>query len=281
MKNGLIIYNNYWSSNSLDYCVNSIINSSSNYNIDIMPMSGRDLSLNIDSLQNVDFIIMRDKFPNIAKAAEFKGIRVFNSSEAIRICDDKALMSITLKANNIPMPNTIISPETYGKELGAEFLSEIMKLIKFPIIVKKIKSSHGIGVFMARNEEELMKFESYKDYLIFEQFIPVPFGKDIRVFVIGGRIAGAIERSGVNGEFRSNIELGGYGKTVKIDNVIEKLAISAASAVGADYSGVDIINAKQPLVLEVNSSPGFQSMDEINNINISDKLLAYIMETIK
>lgn len=282
MIKGLIVYNDYWTSLNVDYCINRLKLSCIKHGIDVSLISGRELTLNIGETVNnkPDFVLLRDKFPNIGLMLENNNIPVFNNSECIRICDDKAEMSAVLSGNNIRRPYTIISPQTYNKGLDKDYLIAVSEILLYPLIVKKIRSSHGIGVSMARNLEELMRFTDYREQLVFEQFIPTPFGQDIRVFVVGDRIIGAIRREGAKGEFRSNIELGGTGSTVQIDDTLKALALSAIKAVGADYGGVDIINSDSPVVLEVNASPGFRCMDTINNIDTASHIIEYILERI-
>lgn len=279
----IIIDNEYYKGLSSSYCIDRLFLACINMGIDTRIISGSNLTLNIDSVVELkpDFVIMRDKFPNIAKALEGRRIKVFNSADTLRICDDKAEMIVTLESNNLPTPNYIISPETYGNSIGIEFLAQAADILGYPMIVKKNRSSYGIGVSMVRNYNELLNYSEIKEPLVLEKFIPLPFGQDIRVFVIGNEVAGAIVRQGAEGEFRSNIELGGSGASTIINDNIKKLAINAINAVSADYGGVDIINADKPVVLEVNANAGFKCMDEINGIDIATLIINYIMEKIK
>jgi len=278
----VIIYNDYLNINSLDYCVEKLNSACINKSIEPVLISGREAALNIYKILQTepDFVIMRDKFPNLAYILEQFNIKVFNSSDTIRICDDKAEMSAVLESKKILRPLTLLSPQTYGKEIGEAFLDEVAKKLKYPVIIKKIRSSYGIGVYKAESREELLKFADCKEPLVFERFIPVPYGQDIRVFIVGNRVIGAIRRKGKRGEFRSNIELGGSGSSVILSDRIKNLALSAISAVGADYGGVDIIDASDPVVLEVNASAGFKSLDEINGIDTASYIIDYITEKI-
>lgn len=284
MKKGYIIYNDYWTSDNVDYCIDKFISNVNRHKgLEIELLSGRKIALNTTYYieKRPDFVIMRDKSPIIAKAFEFYNIPAFNSSETIRICDDKAIMSQILQQKGIKRPETIISPETYNKPIGLEFINQVADILGFPLVIKKTKSSHGIGVSMARSYKELANYKDCIEPLVFERYVPVPFGQDIRVFIVGEQIIGVMKRKSITGDFRSNIELGGKGYKTAITNDIKLLAQTAAKAVKADYCGVDIINGDEPKVIEVNCNPGFRCMDEINSIDTASYVLDYIMEKIK
>lgn len=283
MSKGLIITNDYLSLQSIDYCTDRLQAAAERKGVGISVFGGSKAAAEFDSIISYmpDFVIMRDKFPVLAKAFEYRGIPVFNSSDTIRICDDKAEMSVTLEGRGVLRPLTLISPQTYGNKIGEDFIRQVADRIQFPVIVKKTRSSYGMGVFKADNYSELKKFANFTESIVFEEYIPYPFGQDIRVFVVGDKITGAMRRKGRKGDFRSNIELGGTAEKVAIDENIKELAFAAIKAVGADYGGVDIIDCAEPVVIEVNASAGFREMDRANNTDTAAYIIDYIMEKIR
>jgi ribosomal protein S6--L-glutamate ligase len=126
-------------------------------------------------------------------------------------------------------------------------------------------------------ESVINSFKTLKANLLVQEFIKEAQGKDIRCFVIGGKVVAAIERKAASGEFRANIHLGGTASTVRITPDERKLAIKAAKIFGLKIAGVDIIRSnKGPLILEVNSSPGLESIETTTGKDIAGLMIASI-----
>ena len=275
----LIVYNDYYFSPAARYCADRLSSACRKKDIEVSAVSGARLILDESLLKGVDFVLMRSKDPSLAKFCENTGIRVFNSSDALRICDDKSEMSVMLGGAGVRRPMTIISPETYGNPPGKDFLISAANILKYPFIIKKAKSSLGKGVYMVSNREELARFYQCKDKMIFEEYIRAD--EDIRVFVIGDRISGCMKRMPPAGEFRTNIEQGAKGSKVAISDEVRALAISAVRVTGADYAGVDIIDTLAPRVLEVNANANFMSLDQVNGADTAKDIIDYIIKVMK
>ena len=107
-------------------------------------------------------------------------------------------------------------------------------------------------------------------------------GKDVRVIVIGGEAVAAMERIAQEGEFRSNIELGGAGKVFDLSKEYKELAERVANVLQLDYCGIDLLEGKDGgIVCEVNSNAFFEGIESVTGINVAKAYAEYIYKTIK
>lgn len=151
---------------------------------------------------------------------------------------------------------------------------------QFPIVVKDCLSSQGEGVFLCKDKEELaiclMKLQG-RDVL-FQEFITESQGRDIRVFVVGTKALACMERTSANPktEFRSNLSLGGTGRSVTISADEEALCVAAVQRLGLDYAGVDLVQSHRGgLILEVNPCPGLEGIEKWSQKNIAKEIVLY------
>ena len=115
--------------------------------------------------------------------------------------------------------------------------------------------------------------------VILQQFIAEGAGRDYRVFVIGGKIAATMMRTAPEGEFRANIHRGGSGKLVRLPKTYATAALRAARVLGLEIAGVDLISSHRgPLVLEVNSSPGFEGIEKATGMNIAGMMMRHAIK---
>ncbi|MFA6377884.1 MAG: RimK family alpha-L-glutamate ligase [Acholeplasmataceae bacterium] len=225
----------------------------------------------------VHFILYWDKDIYLAELLEATGIPVFNTSQAIRVCDDKALTYIKLKSNHIPTPKTLVLPFTFGTNV-LKFYDRIKTLIdekgfKFPFVLKQRFGSFGEQVYLITSEimfKKMLKVIGEKELLI-QEFIEESSGRDFRVNVVGREAVSIVMR--VNqGNFRSNVHQGGVMSSVPHpDKRMLKLAVKAAKAVNADFAGVDILvnAAGEPVVIEVNSNARTIAVEEASKVYVS------------
>jgi len=103
-------------------------------------------------------------------------------------------------------------------------------------------------------------------------------GRDVRVFVIGGAVLGAIERRAADGEWRTNVSRRGSARHFELPPEWSALAISAAAAVGADYAGVDLLPARdgRVFVLEVNGIPGWQGLQQATGLDVAGAIVDHL-----
>ena len=126
-------------------------------------------------------------------------------------------------------------------------------------------------------ESVINAFKSLRANILVQEFIKEARGKDIRCFVIDGKVVGSVQREAAAGEFRANLHLGGSASSVKITAEERKIAIAAAKVMGLQVAGVDIIRSKSgPKVLEINSSPGLEGIESITEKDIAGLMIESI-----
>lgn len=231
-----------------------------------------------------DFIIFWDKDIYLAQRLETLGIPLFNSANAIQLCDNKILTTLALN-NKIAIPKTIIVPKTF-EGVGYNkftFLEEAIKILGLPIIIKEAYGSFGQQVYIANNLEEAKKiFENikFKDCLI-QEFISSSYGKDVRVNVVGGEVVASMLRFNDN-DFRSNISNGGSMKAFTPSNSQKEIALKACKILGLTFAGVDVLfgDNDKPYICEVNSNPHFKTTFDCTGVDMSEKILVNIRNSI-
>ena len=150
-----------------------------------------------------------------------------------------------------------------------------------PLIIKLAESSQGRGVILAETkkaaETVISAFRGLKANFLVQEFIEESKGEDLRCLVLGGKVIGAIKRLNKGGgDFRSNIHQGGIAEKTQLSRKERSIAVRATKALGLSFAGVDILRSKRgPLVLEVNSSPGIQSLEKTLERNISQEIIAF------
>ncbi len=236
-------------------------------------------------LSGVDFCLFLDKDRYTSDAIESLGIRVFNPSKSIVLCDDKMLTYLSLVNGGIKMPKTIPSPLCYtDSEISLEELSEVERVLSYPIVVKLSYSSMGKGVFLAKDRFELHALcnKYKKDAKIFQEFIKSSEGKDVRMIVIGGKFLCGYERNSGGKDFRSNVALGGSGKKINPSKKFIEMAENTAKILNLDYMGCDLMYGEnnEPILCEVNSNAFFEMAEEITGINVAKAYAEHILKII-
>lgn len=237
-------------------------------------------------IKDVDFIVFWDKDKFLSKALTKLNIRLFNSHEAIRVCDDKGETCLALSNNGILMPKTFFAPLCYRKEcdIDQSFAEHLIKELKFPIIVKETYGSMGIGVHKVENKAELLNVMEQLKLTphVYQEYLDEKVGVDVRVIVIGKKAVASMERRNAE-DFRSNIGQGGQGIKIELTEKFRKTAEKCASILGLDYCGVDLLYGKdgEPYVCEVNSNAFFEGIEKATNINVAKLYAEYIVSQIK
>lgn len=231
-----------------------------------------------------DFCVFLDKDEHVSYLLTAAGVPLFNSSESIRISDDKMLTHIALAKEELPQPKTISAPLFFAGEDTGIAEKRAISEIGFPMVVKKCYGAFGKQVWLAHNEKELMDIcQGIKgEKHIFQKYIECG-ASDYRLIVIGGKVVAAMKRSATkDGEFRSNIELGGKGEKIEPNKELKALAEAAAKAIGLDFCGVDVIqdeNGKY-YITEVNSNAHFAGIEAVTGVNVAKLYAVYILEKI-
>lgn len=220
------------------------------------------------------FCVYLDKDKYVSEALERTGMRLFNSHEAVRVCDDKMETYLRLAGKGVPLVKTLAGllcfmPEAPVKE---ETARRIESELGYPVIVKESYGSLGKNVYMARDRAELVNvMESVKCCPhLFQQAVQTSFGRDVRVIVVGGKVFAAMLRRSEK-DFRSNIELGGRGEPFALTSEMREVCERAASALGLDYCGIDLLfgEEEKPLICEVNSNAFFGGIERATGKNVA------------
>lgn len=161
-------------------------------------------------------------------------------------------------------------------------IASISDEFKFPVVVKLSGGSKGRGVQLARNEDELVKMVKQSletsQAAVIREFIPND--GDIRVFTVGYKVIGAMKRIPKEGEFRSNISIGGRGEKFEIEKYpeIKEIAVKMSKLMATEIAGVDIMLHKEtnkPYVLEVNPGPQFTGLEKFTSVNAALEIVKY------
>ena len=226
-----------------------------------------------------DFVVFWDKDVNLARNLEICDIVVFNTSECIRLCDDKALTHMMLKDWDVPSIKTVSSPMSFGRPIG-DWVEGLAETIGFPMVVKDCFGSFGQQVRLIKNMNDLRKEAESGVPRIFQEYIECN-GEDVRIEVVGGNVIAAVKRKAPEGDFRSNASNGGVMIPYEPTDEEKSLAIEASYAVQADFAGIDIINTNDgPVVCEVNSNAHIMNLKNATGIDASVPILEHIIRTL-
>lgn len=215
----------------------------------------------------------------VVRQFEMMGIPTAVESQALVRSRDKLRSLQILARSDVGMPKTVFT--NYSKE--------VKKIIDSvggaPLIVKLLEGTQGYGVVLAPTkkaaESIIEAFHSMKARVIVQEFIQEAKGADIRAFVIGNKVVGAMKRQGKEGEFRSNLHQGGTGELIKLSKRERQVALTAAKVMGLSIAGVDMLQSERgPLVLEVNSSPGLEGIEKTTNKDIASEVITYVIKLV-
>lgn len=212
---------------------------------------------------------------SIIRQFESMGTYTLNSSSAITQSRDKlfALQLLLKSGLDIPVTGFANSPSD---------TNDLIDMVNgAPLIVKLLEGAQGKGVVLAETrkaaESVINAFKSLQANLLVQEFVKEADGKDLRLFVIDGKIVASIERVAAPGEFRANIHRGGSANLAKVTPDERKLAQKAAKALDLNVAGVDIIrSARGPLLLEVNSSPGLEGIEAATGKDVASLMITAI-----
>jgi len=237
-------------------------------------------------LNKFDAIIPRIRpsitFYGCALTRQFEALNVFclNSSTAITQSRDKLFSLQLLLQSGIDIPTT-------GFANSPLDTNDLIKMVGGPpLIVKLLEGTQGKGVVLAETkkaaESVINAFKSLNANILVQEFIKEANGKDLRLFVVDGKVVATIQREAMPGEFRANIHLGGTASVIKPTSEEKKIAIRAAKAMDLRVAGVDIIrSSKGPLLLEVNSSPGLEGIEGATNKDVAGEMIIAIEKNFK
>ena len=221
----------------------------------------------------------KDSSLDLISELERLGVCCVNSRTSISIASDKYRSYIRLKNYGLNQPKTVLVPNENSVEKSFENLDT-----KFPIILKTLRGSKGVGVLFVESERALnsvvqliFKTDPMADLLI-QEYIKTDF--DVRVLILEGKIVATMQRDVLEGDFRSNYSQGAKVKKYNLSELETEQSLLAAKSVGGILSAVDFIPSsdpknKPPYMLEVNSSPGTEGIEEASGKNIVKEILEH------
>jgi ribosomal protein S6--L-glutamate ligase len=221
----------------------------------------------------------KDSSLDLISELEKLGVCCVNSRTSISIAADKYRSYIRLKDYGLTQPKTVLIANEASIEKSFENLDT-----KFPIILKTLRGSKGVGVLFVESERALtsivqliFKTDSQAD-LIIQEYIKTEF--DVRVMILSGKVVATMQRGVLEGDFRSNYSQGAKVKKYNLTKLEIEQSLLAAKAVGGILSAVDFIPSSNPdkippYMLEVNSSPGTEGIEEASGKNIVKEILEH------
>lgn len=219
---------------------------------------------------------------SIVRQFEMQGVYTMTSSIAIVRSRDKLRSMQLLARAGVGIPKTIVSRG------AADVDNLIDNLGGAPVIIKLARGTHGNGVVLAETKKAaksvLQAFyvmDQDGTNILLQEFVKESAGMDIRAFVVGGKVIASMKRQSLDDDFRSNLHQGGAGEVIKLTEEERKTAIKAARSMGLNLAGVDLMRSERgPLVLEVNSSPGF-GIEEVTGRDVATPIIEYIERNAK
>jgi len=216
----------------------------------------------------------------IIRHLERLGVILINGSNSIDTVKDKLYTQQVLGQSSLPVPKTLLVKHP----IDIDFVE---KNIGYPAIIKTLSGSFGAGVFLCENRKQLQQLLKMAEItkpsynIIIQEFIKDSYGKDLRVLVVNGKVAGCMMRQAVDDDFRANITRGGEGIPYQIDEDIQWLGGESSRLLNLDIAGVDLLFDNGGYrICEVNSSPGFEGMDKFCKTNIAEKIVTYVKHKI-
>jgi len=198
---------------------------------------------------------------------------VLNCSDAISLSRDKVRSLGILSQHRLTVPRTVGMRAMVGLDEALEIVGGC------PVVVKLQHGTQGVGTMIAETRKSLVSLaetlQAMGHQIILQEYVRAARGRDIRAFVIDGKVAAAMRRQAPRGEFRSNIHRGARGQTVELPRRYKNAAVKAAKLMGLDITGVDMLEGDDgPVVLELNSSPGLEGIEQVSEVDVAAKIIA-------
>ena len=224
----------------------------------------------------------KDSWMDFISILEKANVCLINSRQCISICVDKYRSALKLGDYGLTQPKSILvnNPDTILDQIEESG-------IKFPLIMKTLRGSKGVGVLFIDSERgldsivQLINKQDEDADLLVQEYIKTDY--DVRVLVLGGKVLAAMKRPVIEGDFRSNVSQGSEPKKIKLTELEIEESLKAAKAVNGLWTAVDFIPSKNrekepPFMLEVNSSPGTEGIEEATGLNIAKAVIDHFQD---
>ena len=227
-------------------------------------------------------VTRKDSWMDIISSLEKHSVCVVNSRETISVCADKYRTSLRLADYGVKQPVTHLINDPENSEQAFENLNT-----QYPIILKTLRGSKGVGVLFVESSKaldsivQLIHKQDEDADLLLQEYIKTDY--DARVLVLGGKVLSTMKRPVIEGDFRSNVSQGSKPEKLELTELEIEESLKAAKAVNGLWTAVDFIPSKNrtkepPFIIEVNSSPGTEGMEEATGRNISKEILEFFAD---
>ncbi|MCP4478089.1 MAG: RimK family alpha-L-glutamate ligase [Planctomycetaceae bacterium] len=224
--------------------------------------------------------------PRIGASITYFGTAVLRQFEQMDIFCTNTAAGVTnsrdkLRCLQILSRHQIGIPETTFVRDKKDVLPAIERVGGAPVIIKLIEGTQGIGVLLAETQQSaegiIELLQSQKQSVLIQKFVSESKGRDIRAFVVGDQVIGAMRRVAQGQEFRSNVHRGAKTERVILDENYCETAVRATQILGLRVAGVDMLEgADGPQILEINSSPGLEGIENCLQLDIAGAIIDYI-----
>ena len=224
-------------------------------------------------------ITRKDSWMDFVSILERANATLVNPRTTINICADKYRTSLRLADYGLTQPKTKLINDPEQSNLQVQEAD-----IKFPLIMKTLRGSKGVGVLFVDSEKgldsivQLIHKQDEDADLLIQEYIKTEY--DVRVHILGGKFLAAMKRPVIEGDFRSNVSQGSKPKNIKLTELEIEQCLLASKAVGGYWTAVDFIPSKNrekepPFFLEVNSSPGTEGIEDATGQNIAKEVIKH------
>lgn len=211
----------------------------------------------------------------VLRQFEMMGVYPVNESVAISRSRDKlrSLQLLARKGIGLPVTGFAHSPDD---------IDDLINMVNgAPLVIKLLEGTQGIGVVLAETKQAassvIEAFMGLNANILTQEFIKEAGGADIRCLVVGEKVVAAMKRQGKEGEFRSNLHRGGSASLIRITPEERSTAVRAASIMGLNVAGVDLLRSNHgAVVMEVNSSPGLEGIERASEKDIAGLIIEFI-----
>ncbi len=216
----------------------------------------------------------------VLRQFEMMGVYPLNESVAIGRSRDKLRSLQLLARDGVGLPVTAFANDSTATE-------DLMQMVGgAPLVIKLLEGTQGIGVVLGETHKSaksvIEAFHGANIAILIQEFIKEAEGRDIRAFVVGRKIVATMERSGADGEFRSNLHRGGKAEIVELSPIERTTALKAARSMGLNVAGVDMLRSKRgPVVMEVNSSPGLEGIEKATSTDVAMAIIIFLEKNAK
>jgi RimK family alpha-L-glutamate ligase len=208
---------------------------------------------------------------------EDRGIPVVNSPRAIERTVNKFYTTALLREAGLPTPETVVCESIDSAMTAVRAMGDV--------VIKPIFGSLGHGMVRVSDPDVAIRvvraLEQTRAVFYVQRAIDHG-GRDVRAFVVGGRVLGAIERHAPEGDWRTNVARGASARAFELPPAWEQLALRAAAAVGADYAGVDLLPSRdgEIFVLEVNGIPGWEGLQTATGLDVAGAIVDHAISRV-